>query len=161
MKLAMNGALTIGTLDGANVEIREEVGADNFYLFGLHADEVRALQHSGYHPQSYIDCSPRLREAVELLESGFFSPGDPGLFHPITHSLRHHDPFMVCADFEAYRAAEWQAVSDYTDRRAWSRRALLNIAGCSRFSSDVTIRQYADEIWDVSPVTIDLERFRV
>lgn len=161
MKLAMNGALTIGTLDGANIEIREEVGAENFYLFGLHADEVTALQRAGYRPGDYIERSPRLREAVDLLESGFFSPGDPGLFHPIAHSLRHHDPFMICADFDAYRAAEQRALADYGDKRAWTRRALLNIAGSARFSSDETIRQYADEIWNVSPVPIDLARFRV
>jgi starch phosphorylase len=161
MKFAMNGALTIGTLDGANIEIREEVGVENFYLFGLHADEVTALQQAGYRPSEYIDRSPRLQEAIEMLESGFFSPGDPGLFHSITHSLRHHDPFMVCADFDAYRAAEQQAVADYADQRAWSRRALLNIAGSARFSSDETIRQYANEIWNVAPLPVDLERFRV
>jgi starch phosphorylase len=161
MKFAMNGALTIGTLDGANIEIREEVGADNFYLFGLHADEVRALQQQGYRPSDYIARSARLREAVELLESGFFNPDEPGLFHPVTHSLRHHDPFMVCADFDAYRAAEHQALVDYTHTTAWSRRALLNIAGSARFSSDETIRQYASEIWNVASVPVDLERFRV
>lgn len=160
MKFAMNGALTIGTLDGANIEIRQEVGASNFYLFGLHADEVKAEQARGYHPSEYIERSPVLREAIELVESGFFSPGDPGLFHPVTHSLRYHDPFMVCVDFDAYGAAEAQATIDYKDSLAWSRRALLNIAGSARFSSDETIRQYSREIWGLSPVSVDLNRYQ-
>jgi starch phosphorylase len=159
MKFAMNGALTIGTLDGANIEIREQVGEQNFYLFGLTADEAKDLQRAGYRSQAFIDQSPALREVVELLESGFFSPGDPGLFHPVTHSLRHHDPFMVCADFEAYRRAEQQAALDYDDQRAWSSRALLNIAGSARFSSDETIRQYAEEIWGLPKVPVDLARY--
>lgn len=156
MKFAMNGALTIGTLDGANVEIREEVGADNFYLFGLTADQVKEVRAQGYRPWEYIERSPRLREVVELIESGLFSPGEPGLFAPITESLRHHDPYMVCADFDAYYETERRAVADYQNTRAWTRRALLNIAGSGRFSSDETIRRYAQEIWDLRPVKVDL-----
>jgi glycogen phosphorylase len=161
MKFAMNGALTIGTLDGANIEIREQVGAENFYLFGLTAEEAKGIQKAGYAPQSYIDRSPALRETIELLESGFFSPGDAGLFHPITHSLRHHDPFMVCADFDAFRSTEQRAAADYGNTRAWFRRTVFNIAGSAQFSSDETIRQYAKEIWNLSQVPIDLSRFHV
>jgi starch phosphorylase len=159
MKFAMNGALTVGTLDGANVEIREEVGADNFYLFGLKAPEVRALRAQGYHPTDFINRSAPLRECLELLESGLFSPEDPYLFRPITESLRHHDPYMVCADFDEYMRTEQAAADDYTNRREWSRRALLNIAGSGRFSSDETIQRYAEEIWGIKPVRINLEDF--
>ncbi len=159
MKFAMNGALTIGTLDGANVEIREEVGEDNFYLFGLQTDEVKALRNVGYNPSDYIARSERLREVIEVIESGLFNPGQPDLFKSITDSLRHHDPYMVCADFDSYLATEHRAATDYRDQRAWSRRALFNIAGSGKFSSDETIRQYADEIWCLNTVHVNLDEF--
>lgn len=159
MKFAMNGALTIGTLDGANVEIRDEVGPDNFYLFGLKADEVKAIKGQGYHPSEYIERSPILHEVIKWIESGFFSPGDASLFRPITDSLRYSDPYMVCADFDDYVATERQIAIDYNDPRGWARKALLNIAGSGRFSSDETIRQYADEIWHIEPVEVDLTTF--
>lgn len=156
MKFAMNGALTLGTLDGANVEIREEVGEENFYLFGLRSPEVQALKNSGYNPSSFIDRSPMLREVIELIESGFFSPGEPDRFRDVTESLRHHDPYMVCADFDDYVRAERQVAIDYEDQKIWSSKALLNIAGSGKFSSDETIRQYASEIWRISPVQVNL-----
>jgi glycogen phosphorylase len=156
MKFALNGALTIGTLDGANVEIRQEVGPENFFLFGLRADEVERLRASGYDPQSYIDRSPALAEALDLIESGFFSFGEPRRFRPILDSLRHTDPYMVCADFEDFMATEALAAEAYRDELDWSRRAVFNIAGASRFSSDETIRQYAHEIWGLQPVSVDL-----
>lgn len=160
MKLAMNGALTLGTLDGANVEIREEVGEENFYLFGMRTPEVIALRQSGYHPGAFIERSQALREVIELIESGFFSPGDPERFRDITENLRQIDPYMVCADFDDYVRAERQVAIDYENQKEWSRRALLNIAGCGRFSSDETIRQYADEIWRIEPVAVELSQFR-
>jgi starch phosphorylase len=159
MKFAMNGALTLGTLDGANIEIREEVGEDNFFLFGLTVAEVNALLRSGYRPQTYIDRSPRLREVIGILESGFFSPSEPNRFAAIAESLRQHDPFMVCADFDAYVATEAAAAQAFTDRRSWARKTLLNIAGSARFSSDETVRQYANEIWKVRPVPVDVRKF--
>jgi starch phosphorylase len=159
MKLTMNGALTIGTLDGANVEIREEVGADNFFLFGLTAPEVKELREAGYQPNHFIERSARLREVVGMLELGFFSPNDPQRYAPIVHNLRHEDPFMVCADFDAYCAAEAEAAKLFTDKRTWSRKALLNIAGSARFSSDETVRQYADEIWKIRSVPVDMSKF--
>ena len=155
MKLALNGALTIGTLDGANVEIRDEVGHENFFLFGLRTDEVSALRASGYHPAAYIARSPGLAQALALIESGFFSLGEPTRFVPIVEKLRHHDPYMVCADFEAYAAAEERAALAFQDRLSWARMTLHNIAGASRFSSDATIRQYASEIWNLVPVPVD------
>lgn len=158
MKFAMNGALTVGTLDGANVEIRAEVGAENFYLFGLKADEAHALRSKGYNPGEFIQQSPELREAIELLESGFFSPDDPDLFRPVTEGLRHHDPYMVCADFDDYLRTEQLAADDYQNPREWSRRALLNIAGSGPFSSDETIKNYARDIWGIAPVQVNLDR---
>jgi starch phosphorylase len=154
MKFALNGALTIGTLDGANVELREEVGAENFFLFGLRADEVKALR-PGYDPAGFIARSPALGEVLALIDSGFFSYGDTDRFKPIVDSLRLHDPYMVCADFEAYSACEARAASAYRDRLDWSRRAVRNIIGARKFSSDATIRQYAREIWGLSPVGVD------
>jgi starch phosphorylase len=154
MKFALNGALTIGTLDGANVEIRDEVGHDNFFLFGLRIDEVKALLPT-YDPAEYIARSPALAEALDLIDSGFFSYGDAARFKPVVDQLRFHDPYMVCADFEAYVATENRAAAAYRDRLDWSRRALHNIIGGRKFSSDSTIRQYAQEIWGVSPVKID------
>jgi glycogen phosphorylase len=156
MKFAMNGAMTLGTLDGANVEIREEVGEENFYLFGLRSPEVQALRSSGYNAADFIERSPMLREVIELIESGFFSPGEPDRFRDITESLRHHDPYMVCADFDDYVRAERQVAIDYEDQRTWTQKALLNIAGSGKFSSDETIRQYAEEIWRISPVHVNL-----
>lgn len=160
MKLAMNGALTLGTLDGANVEIRDEVGPENFYLFGMRTPEVIALRQAGYHPAAFIEKSQPLREVIELIESGFFSPGEPDRFRDVTENLRHQDPYMVCADFDDYLRAERQVAIDYENQQEWSKRALLNIAGSGRFSSDETIRQYADEIWRISPIQVDLARFK-
>jgi starch phosphorylase len=157
MKLAMNGALTIGTLDGANVEIRDEVGPENFFLFGLRTPEVEAVRADGYAPGEFIARSPALGQALALIESGFFSLGDPTRFAPIVEKLRAHDPYMVCADFDGYVATEERAALAYEDKMAWSRMALHNIAGASRFSSDATIRQYASEIWNVSSVPVDLD----
>jgi glycogen phosphorylase len=156
MKFAMNGALTLGTLDGANVEIREEVGEENFYLFGLRTPEVQALRNSGYNPATFIERSPMLREVLELIESGFFSPGEPERFRDITQNLRFQDPYMVCADFDDYVRAERQVAIDYEDQQTWTQKALLNIAGSGKFSSDETIRQYAAEIWRISPVQVNL-----
>jgi starch phosphorylase len=156
MKFALNGSLTIGTLDGANVEIRDEVGHDNFFLFGLKADEVVQTRQAGYDPAAAIAASPRLSEVLSLIESGFFSFGEPERFRRILDQLRYSDPYMVCADFEDYVATEARAAEVYRDPLDWSRRAVFNIAGASRFSSDETIRQYASEIWGLQPVAVEL-----
>jgi starch phosphorylase len=156
MKFAMNGALTVGTLDGANVEIREAVGDDNFYLFGLTEPEVMATVRAGYDPRRFIAQSPRLAEALDLIGGGFFSLGEPDRHKPIVDRLRYEDPFLVCADFDAYVAALARAAASYRDTRAWSRRALENIVGASRFSSDATIAKYAKEIWGIEPVKTNL-----
>ena len=160
MKFALNGALTLGTLDGANVEIRDAVGHDNFFLFGLTADEVRARRAAGYDPQAAIAGSPALEEALALVASGFFSLGERDRYRPVVDSLRWGDPYMCCADFDAYLACEARAAAAYEDQRTWCRRALANIAGASRFSSDATIRAYASEIWGLRPVKTNFALLR-
>lgn len=154
MKFTMNGALTVGTLDGANIEIREQVGAENFFLFGLDADEVHQLKSEGYQPARYIEASPRLRAALELIESGFFSPGDPHRFANIVHGLRVADPFLICADFEAYMATQREVGKVYLDQGEWMRQVVHNLAGVGKFSSDRSIRQYAEEIWQAPSVEV-------
>jgi starch phosphorylase len=152
MKFALNGALTLGTLDGANVEIRDAVGHGNFFLFGLTTDGVAAARASGYQPSAVIAGSPALQEVLTLLMSGFFSLGERDRYRPIVDNLRYDDPYMVCADFDDYVAREAEAAATYREPREWSRRALFYIAGASRFSSDSTIRQSASEIWNLRPV---------
>jgi starch phosphorylase len=156
MKFALNGALTIGTLDGANVEIRHEVGADNFFLFGLDTDQVSTLRANGYRPAEYIERSPVLKEAVALIESGFFSYGERNRFRPIVDYLRERDPFMICADFDSFVECEARAAQLYRDPPAWARCSVLNIAGASHFSSDDTIRAYASDIWGIEPLKVDV-----
>jgi starch phosphorylase len=156
MKFAMNGALTVGTLDGANVEIREAVGADNFFLFGLDADEVRERKAAGYAPAKHIERSDRLRNAIDLIASGFFSPDDPGRFDPVVQDLRHQDRYLVCADFDAYADCHDRVDETYRDRRGWARKVVHNLANVGRFSSDRTIGEYAREIWGVKPIKIEL-----
>jgi starch phosphorylase len=155
MKFAMNGALTIGTLDGANVEIREAVGAENFFLFGLTVPEVRELRRKGYSPWDVYRSSPDLKAVIDAISSGAFSPGEPRLFQPIVDSLLNGgDPYLVLADFAAYVAAQEAVSRAYLDVERWTRMAILNVARTGVFSSDRTIRQYAEEIWDVGPIPV-------
>ena len=149
MKFALNGAVTIGTLDGANIEIKDRVGDDNIVIFGLTAEEVLKRRREGPGPQAAITNSPRLTRAIELIESGHFSPGDPGRFRPITDDLRHFDHFLVTADFDDYCRAHEDIDGIAADADGWSRRAILNTARTAWFSSDRTIRDYAREIWRV------------
>jgi glycogen phosphorylase len=153
MKFAMNGALTVGTLDGANVEIREEVGPENFFLFGLTVDGVAALRKRGYDPWEWYRNDRRLKQVLDALSTGVFSPGEPGLFRPIIDSLLNGgDPYLVLADFAAYCASQDEVSAAYRDLDRWNRMAILNVARTGKFSSDRTIQQYADEIWQVKPV---------
>ena len=149
MKFAMNGALTIGTLDGANVEIRERVGDENIFIFGKTADEVTATRETGYDPSAAIAASPRLTEVVEQIASGLFSPEDPDRYRALVDNLRGHDWFMVCADFDAYYAAQREVDAAWGDKDAWARSAVLNTAPMGWFSSDRTIRGYAKDVWEV------------
>ncbi len=149
MKLALNGALTIGTLDGANVEIREHVGADNIFIFGLTAQEVAAHRAAGISGQSAIDASPRLAEVLHSIGSGVFSPDDRNRYAQLVDVLRHHDHFLVTADFDAYYAAQRAVDTRWRDRKSWWRAAIVNTAQMGWFSSDRTIADYAAEIWKV------------
>lgn len=156
MKFAMNGALTIGTLDGANVEIREEVGAENFFLFGLTAEEAASLQRSGYRPMEYYGASAELQGVVDLISSGYFSGGCGDLFKPLVDSLLYHDTFMLFADFAAYVAAQVEVDEAYRDQERWTRMSILNVARMGKFSSDRAIREYCRDIWGAGPVPVVL-----
>ena len=147
MKFMMNGAVTLGTLDGANIEIREEAGADNFFLFGLTAPQIADLIRSGYRPRSYYERSPLLREVLDNLRDGHFSNGDRNTFAPLVNDLLNADRFFVLADFDAYAAAQAEAGAAFGDIERWSRMSLLNTARSGKFSSDRTIREYCSEIW--------------
>ena len=156
MKLAMNGALTVGTLDGANVELREAVGPENFFLFGKTVDEVRELGRRGYAPGTFVAGSPALGRAIAMIGSGFFSLGAPERYADVARNLYEHDPFMVCADYDAFAAAMKDAADLYMSPRGWARKSLFNIVGGGAFSSDATIRAYARDIWNLVPVKAEL-----
>jgi glycogen phosphorylase len=155
MKFAMNGALTIGTLDGANVEIRDAVGHENFFLFGLTAEEVNGLRRSGYNPRGYYDANADLREAIDLIGSGFFSDGDRELFRPLVESLLTRDDYLLFADYQAYIDCQQRVSEAYRDQVSWTRMSILNSARVGRFSSDRSIRDYCRDIWDVQPLATD------
>ena len=152
MKFSMNGALTIGTLDGANVEIREAVGPDNFFLFGLTAEEVSELKARGYQPRGYYESSPELREALDLIGSGHFSNGDRDLFRPLVDSLLTRDDYLLLADYQAYLDCQDRVSHAYRDQKHWTRMSILNVARMGQFSSDRSIQQYCSDIWQVKPV---------
>jgi starch phosphorylase len=156
MKLALNGALTVGTLDGANVELRDAVGPENFFLFGRTVEQVQESYRNGYWSSVFIEQNFELARAIALLDSDFFCLGDASRYASVVHILRHFDHYMICADFADYVHSMSDAAALYQHPREWSRRALFNIAGSSRFSSDATIRQYANEIWNLSPVKVDM-----
>jgi len=156
MKFSMNGALTIGTLDGANVEIREEVGADNFFLFGLTTEQVYALHHEGYSPYDYYRSDPQLKDVIDLVQGGFFSRGDSELFRDITDGLLHHDPYLLFADFASYVTCQQRVSEAFLDREHWTRMSILNAARSGKFSSDRSIRQYCEDIWHAEPVPVKL-----
>jgi glycogen phosphorylase len=151
MKFAMNGALTIGTLDGANVEIRDAVGPDNFFLFGLTVAEVEQARAAGYRPRSYYESNPELREAIDLIASGFFTNGDGSVFRPLVESLLTRDDYMLLADYQAYVDCQQRVSDAYRDQAGWTRMSILNTARVGRFSSDRSIRDYCRDIWHVSP----------
>ena len=149
MKFAMNGALTIGTLDGANIEIMNEVGVDNFFLFGLTTQQVFAIQAEGYRPREFYDRIPELREAIDAIAGGIFSRGDQEIFRPLVDSLLNHDPFLVLADYQSYINCQSRVSEAFKDERKWARMSILNIARMGRFSSDRAIREYYEKIWQL------------
>jgi starch phosphorylase len=148
MKFAMNGALTIGTWDGANIEMAEQIGTENMYIFGLRAEEVEANWKNGYSPRALYESSPTIRRVLDAIASGRFGRS-PEQFRPIVDSLLNHDTFSLLADFEAYVRTHEQVSADFRDAKAWHRKALLNVARTGMFSSDRTIREYARDIWGV------------
>ena len=154
MKFMLNGALTIGTLDGANVEIREEAGPENFFLFGLTEAEVEQVKRDGYRPSDYIDGNEELQAVLGLIANGQFSHGDTEVFKPLVDNLRHDDPFLVVADYAAYVECQDRVAAAWQDGDAWSRMSILNTARSGKFSSDRAITEYCDDIWNVSPVTV-------
>jgi starch phosphorylase len=156
MKFSMNGALTIGTLDGANVEIREEVGAENFFLFGLTAEEVQATWRGGYDPVALYKDNDELRAVIDLIAGGHFSRGDRGLFMPIVDSLLRSDPYRLLADFPSYVECQGRVSATYADPERWTRMSILNVARMGKFSSDRSIRDYCARIWHADPVKIAL-----
>jgi len=155
MKFALNGALTIGTLDGANVEIREEIGPENFFLFGLTANEVSARQSGGYRPREIYEQNAALRGVLDFIGSGALANGDKNLFRPLVDNLLWSDPFLVLADYQAYVDCQQQVSARWCDTEAWTRQSILTVARMGRFSSDRAIREYCDQIWKVRPMPVE------
>jgi starch phosphorylase len=154
MKFALNGALTIGTLDGANVEIREEVGAENFFLFGLTTSQVHEIRSRGYRPRDYYESIPALREVMDFLCYGGL--GETTLFQPLVHSLLNSDPFLLLADYEGYARAQDQVSALWRNPQEWNKRSILTTARMGRFSSDRAIQQYCERIWNTTPVPVSM-----
>jgi starch phosphorylase len=160
MKFALNGALTIGTLDGANVEIRQAVGAESFFLFGMTAEEVMQRERAGYDPRVELEREPELANLLREIALGRFSPGEPELFAPLVRSLTERDAFFVLADFRAYVTAQERVSRAWQDPTGWTAASIRNTAGMGRFSSDRSIREYAERIWHVRPVEVASKHLR-
>jgi starch phosphorylase len=154
MKFSLNGALTIGTLDGANVEIREEVGEEDFFLFGLDVDQVHELQARGYRPRDHYEANATLREVLDFIASGGLARGDAGLFRPLVENLLHDDPFLLLADYHAYVDCQDRVSALWRDEHAWTRMSILNTARMGKFSSDRSIRDYCERVWHVKPMPV-------
>ncbi|QFY42352.1 glycogen/starch/alpha-glucan family phosphorylase [Candidatus Methylospira mobilis] len=159
MKFMMNGAITIGTLDGANVEIREEAGPENFFLFGLTVHEVEKVKREGYRPASFVESNPQLAEILQLIASGHFSNGDKEIFRSVYENLLNSDPFLVLADYADYMACQDRVGAAWNDADHWTRMSILNTARSGKFSSDRAIREYCDEIWQVPQAPVDLANY--
>jgi starch phosphorylase len=155
MKFALNGALTTGTLDGANIEIREQVGETNFFLFGLTVEEVLNIKQNGYNPKAYYNENRNLREVLDRIAAGEYSNGDRDLFRPIVDSLLKRDEYLLLADYASYIDCHDRAAGAYREEQSWTRMSILNTARCGFFSSDRTMRQYCDKIWQVKPVKVE------
>ncbi|GMQ79241.1 MAG: glycogen/starch/alpha-glucan phosphorylase [Anaerolineae bacterium] len=155
MKLALNGALTVGTMDGANIEIRQLIGKENFFAFGLTVEEVFALRESGYNPQEYYNDNLELKSVIDMIASGFFSKNDSTLYKPITDSLIYHDEYMLLADFQSYIDAQEVASAAFLNADGWTRKSILNVTRAGYFSSDRSIKEYCQEIWKIKPVQVE------
>ena len=152
MKLALNGAITIGTMDGANIEIAEEAGTDNVVIFGMDVDDVEALLAKGYQPADHYRSNGELKAVLDWLDGDFFTPGEPGLLSEVKRNLIESDPFMVLADFEAYSEAQKKIDALYRNKKAWARAAIMNTASLAKFNSDRSIQDYAENIWHIKAV---------
>jgi starch phosphorylase len=141
------------------VEIRQEVGEDNFFLFGLTTPEVYEMKAKGYNPFWFYEYNPDLKKCIDMIASGHFSPGETGLFRPLVDSLLYHDQYMLLADYQSYIDCQDRVAKAYKDQENWSRMSILNVARIGKFSSDRTIREYAEDIWDLKPVLIDLPKY--
>lgn len=162
MKLALNGALTIGTLDGANIEIMEQIGTENFFLFGLKADEVESLKARGYNPRVIYNQNRELKQVIDMIAEGHFSPENPDAFKPLIDSLLNQgDPYLVLADYEDYVRCQEEVARIYRNQGEWTRRSILSTAGMGKFSSDRAIAEYARDIWHVAPVTIERKEWKI
>ncbi|XP_053315862.1 glycogen phosphorylase, brain form-like [Spea bombifrons] len=156
MKFMLNGALTIGTMDGANVEMAEEAGEENLFIFGMRVEDVEALDKKGYNAKEYYDRIPELRQAMDQIRDGRFSPREPDLFKDVVNMLMNHDRFKVFADFEAYIKCQEKVDQLYMNPREWTKKVIKNIACSGKFSSDRTISEYATEIWGVEPSAVKI-----
>jgi starch phosphorylase len=156
MKFQLNGSLTIGTLDGANVEMAEEMGDENIFIFGMKVDDVAALQKRGYNANEFINKSEELAQCIDQIESGYFTPDQPDLLKDLASSLRNHDRFYVCADYEEYIKCQDLVSKTYANQDKWNKMCLFNISSCGKFSTDRTISEYAREIWGIEPGAIQL-----
>ena len=148
----MNGALTIGTLDGANVEILERVGAENFFAFGLTTEQVAARKTMGYRPATELEQNEELRRSLDAIARGTFSQGNGEVFRPLVDNLAQYDPYLVLADYAAYADCQRKVGSAYANLDDWTRKSILNVARMGWFSSDRSIREYSSQIWNVSPI---------
>jgi starch phosphorylase len=157
MKFAMNGALTIGTLDGSNSEIREEVGSENFFHCGLNAEEIYQMKSHGYNPMTYYNADPDLKEVIDLISSGFFYTKDADLFKPLVDSLLRRDEHMVLADYQSYIQSQDRVSTIFKDQKKWTKMSVLTVARMGKFSSDRSIREYNEKIWHAAPLKIDIE----
>jgi starch phosphorylase len=151
MKFAMNGALTIGTLDGANVEIREQVGKENFFLFGATVEEISSVRSKGYDPYSYYQNNVELREVIDFLGSDVLTRGNNGIFVPLVQSLLDHDPYFLLYDYQSYIDCQQEVSNAYNDPVLWTTMSVNNVAAMGKFSSDRSIRNYCSEIWNITP----------
>jgi starch phosphorylase len=157
MKFSMNGAITIGTFNGTNLEIRNEVGAENFFLFGQTAKEIHDMKSFGYNPMVYYNANPDLKEAIDLISSGFFSRSDVNLFKPLIDSLLCRDEYMVLADYQSYIKGQDRVSMAFKDQETWAKMSILTVSRMGKFSSDRSIREYCEKIWHAAPLKIDIE----
>jgi len=155
MKFTLNGALTIGTMDGANIEIREEVGEDNIFIFGLLAEEVIKLKSGNYNTKKYYESNPMLKRVIDMISTDFFNKDEPGIFKPIIDSLLNVDFYCLLADYQSYIDAQDRVSKLYLNKDEWTKMAILNVARVGKFSSDRSIKEYAEKIWKVEPVKIN------